>query len=379
MFNIETINEELKNLIGIKDEGEITLNTDLNTSTSGLYLNNHHPLLRLENIENSRPEQQDLVEYLTDIRDSSISKMLNDVYVKKQLNKAVKETLTEDTPLFDSTAPLRNIETPRGRFVGLMLRPSKTNNLQSIVSQVSLQLVSAQTLPIYLFHSSQRDPLDSVDLIYTKPASTQWFVLPEAWILQYKTNETDAGGAYMIGYYEDDLESNNKAIYREHNFAKAPCGSCNRWNASYYRTWSPYTSISAGYFTPQELETFPSITDLHYSDRNFGLNIKIKFKCDLTAFILEHSRALVYPLLDRMAIDIIRHFEMMPTRNNAVMDKVAKESYIAINGVVSENNYIKSRGLIHDYEDKLKALSFEYSRLDPVCVPCNDRSIKWNK
>lgn len=286
MFNIEEINEGLKNLIGIKDEGSLTLNTDLNTSTSGLYLNNHHPLLRLANIEGARPEEVSLVDFLTDIRDASISKLLNDVYVKKQLNKSVKENLTDETPIFDSTAPLRNLETPRGRFVGLMIRPSRANNLESVVTQISLQLLLAQTLPIYLFHSSQRDPLESVDLVYNKPTSTQWFVLPESMILKYKTNDTDAGGMYMIGYYEDDLITGNKAIYKDHNLSKAPCGGCNRWNASYYRAWSPYVSLSSGSFVPSELETFPTSTDLAYSTRNFGLNLKIKFRCDLTTFIL---------------------------------------------------------------------------------------------
>jgi len=379
MYNITAIKEGLKELVGFREEEGFTLGADLTTSTSGLFINDHHPLLRLSTLESIRPEGLTLPLFLATVRDNAIPKLLNDVMTKKQISHTVKENLGE-TVLFDSASSLRNTETKRGRFVGIMLRPRKSENLNTLIKQVSLQLVEAQTLPIYLFHTSQKDYLDSTVLNYTKATSTQWFDVnfdP----LKYSTDDTDAGGSYIIGYYEDDLTSTNSAIYKNHDLSKRPCGGCNRINALAYNTWSSYVNIST-IFIPQNklvdgiLEPDPAT--IQTTARNFGLNLKISFTCDITDFILQYTRPLIYPLLDRIAIDLLKHVEMAPTRKNGITDTMANESYTAIHGLITENAHIKARGLQHDYDDKISALSFEYSRLDPVCVPCTNKGIRWN-
>jgi hypothetical protein len=379
MFDILEIKEQLKNIIGFKSGEDYLLNDDLTTTTSSLVINEYHPLLRLSVLDAVRPENMELDEFLTSVRDQAVARLINDVFTQKQMGESVKENLI-NTPLFESTASISNLETPKGRFVGIVLKLNKTMNLKSILKKVSLQLLEAQPLTIHLKHSSQfGESLRAQNLSYTKAKSTQWFDLD--FVLKYFTEDTDFGGVYYIGYYEDDLIPTNRAIYKEHDLSKAPCGGCTRFNLMYYRKWSSYMTANAIYVNPtsfDELGNF-DVKKVEFSTRNFGLNVEVEFRCDLTSFLIENSRPLAYPLMDRLAMDLMRYIEMSPTRNNSVTDEMAKESYIAINGVLGERGDIKVRGLIHDYMDKIKGLSFEYSRLDPVCLPCNRKGIKWNK
>jgi hypothetical protein len=379
MYNISTIKDELVDLIGFRSEEGFYLPPTLTPSTSTLFVNDHHPLLRLSTLDAIRPKDLPLDSFLTTVRDAAITKLINDVFTQKQMGEAVKENL-KNAPLFDSASSIRNLETPQGRFVGFVIRLNRTRNLQTTLKKISLQLLENQSLPIHLKHSSQTASLQTRTLTYTKGKSTQWFDL--GWTLKYFDEaNTDAGGVYYVGYYEDDLTQTNRAVYKEHDLSKRPCGGCSRWNLTYYQTWSSYMGVDGIYVQSNKINNDGSfdVRDVNMVSRNFGLNLDVEFKCDITDFLVEHSRPLVYPLLDRIAIDLLRYVEMSPTRNNIVTDEMAKESYVAINGVVSENNFIKARGLMHDYTDKIKGLSFEYSRLDPVCLPCDRKGVRWNR
>ena len=70
---------------------------------------------------------------------------------------------------------------------------------------------------------------------------------------------------------------------------------------------------------------------------------------------------------------------MNPLRKNTVTDTTKNEAFTAINVVVSENNYIKVRGLVHEYKDYLDGLNFDTSVLDPVCLANVRKGITWNK
>lgn len=235
-------------------------------------------------------------------------------------------------------------------------------------------------LPIYVYHSSQLEPITTRTITTTKDKSVNWVDLDEPIILDYSS--VDAGGYYFIGYFESDLDTLNQAIYKEHDLTVAPCGSCNVWNTTYYKNWSSYLKINTAYVNPSDLDltNFVSNEKVNYqSDRNYGLNFKLETYCDITNFIVDNASLFTPALKIRYAIDLLRYIEMSPLRSNKVTDTMKSESFVAINGQVSENNYIKVRGMIHDYDEYLKGLNFDTSRLDPVCLPSTRTGIRWNK
>jgi hypothetical protein len=325
-----------------------------------------------------RPENLTLPAFLTNIRDNAIAKTINDVLTKKALDRTNK-TVLKETQIFDSTASYRNIESKRGRFVGWVIRPHKFEYLKHQIKKVGLQFLEADQFNLYIFHSSQTQPLQIIPINYTTPRSVQWVDLSEELILSY-TDQDESGGYYYLGYYEDDLSETNNAIFKEHYLDRKPCGGCSPYNYGWYNLWSSYFKIQTAFIDASKINGTDNfeVRDLQFqNNRNYGLNFKITSYCDITDFLLEHRELLTYALLDRLAIDLLKYVELS-TRNNVTTDTMAKESYIAINGNVSENGMIKVRGLIHDYTDKIGALNFNTSRLEPVCLPCSTRGIKWN-
>jgi hypothetical protein len=380
MFNITTIKQQLANLVGFRLETGYSLPSTLTATSTSLVVNDHHPLLSLTVLDNVRPENMTLADFLTNIRNAAISKTINDLVTKKALDKTNKTILSE-LQIFDSTASYKNLESKTGRFVGWVIRPYKFEYLKHKIAKIGLQLLEADTFNIYVYHSSKTAPLQTIPINYTTPRSVQWIELQAPLLLSYTEQDT-SGGYYYIGYYEDDLAASNNAIYKEHFLDRRPCGGCNPFNYSWYTQWSSYFKIQTAYVNSDKLNNDLSnfeVRDLQFqNNRNYGLNFKMTSYCDITDFIVEYKDLITYALLDRLAIDLLRYIEMSPTRNNVVSDIMSKESYIAINGNVSENGMIKVKGLMHDYDEKLAALNFNTSRLEPVCLPCNTRGIKWN-
>lgn len=373
MFNIAELKENLKDLVGFREQEVHSLDDSLTTSTSSIYINDAHPLLSLDVLDSVRPENLTLDEFLEQTRANSIAKTIADVITIKNLAKATKEVLAE-TQIFDSTASLRNLEAKNSRFVSWIIRPNKANYLNHIIKKAGLQFLEADTIKLYVYHSSNLvTPVRIENLAYTTPTAVQWVDLSAPLVLNYK--DIDSGGYYLLGYYEDDLLPTNQAIYKEHYLDRRPCGGCNPYNFGWYSSWSKYFKINTG--VVEELNTLDVKNIKFINDRNYGLNFKITSKCDITDFLIENSNMLVYPILYRVSIDLLRYVEMSPTRNNAVSDLMSKESYIAINGQVSENNFIKVKGIIHEYDDKIKSLDFNLSRISPVCLPCSDKGIRW--
>jgi hypothetical protein len=376
MYNIQTILDDLEALVGFENESGYNLSQQLTSSLSGLKINQQHPLTALSVLESSKPENMSLDDFLGMVRRNATTKAISDVINLKLTNKVTKEVLGL-TSIFDSTASLRNLQSREaGRFVGWLIRPNKFEYLNHEIKSIGVQFLENDTFPIHIFHSSQKTPVRTITINYTKPTSVEWVDLEEPIILNY--TDYDEGGYFLIGYYEDDLSQSNRAIYKRHNLSKRPCGSCSPRAAidqQLYNRWSNYFKI-ATVTTNDPLE----VRDLNFiNDTNFGLNFKIKSYCDITNFIVENKNMFVYPILYRTMIDLIRYIEMSPTRNNRVTEDVRKEAYVAINGAITENNFIRNKGLMHEYDEYVRGLDFNLSRLEPVCIPCDRRGVRWNK
>lgn len=374
MYNIEILKTELENLVGFRDEKSYCLDESLTSSESTLFINDHHPLLSLNVLDNIRPEGLSLDDFLTNIRSAAISKTINDLVTKKSMAKTSK-TILSNLQIFDSASSIRNVESKNNRFVGWIVRPYKFEYLKHAFKQIGVQFLEADEFNLYIYHSSKTAPIQVIPISYTNPRELQWIDLDTQIELSYED-----GGYYYIGYYEDDLAPSNNAIFKEHYLDRRPCGGCNPLNFSSYTQFSSYFKILTGFVTNADSTVLnaPDVKDIQFqNNRNYGLNFKVTSYCDITDFLVEYKNLITYALLDRVAIDLLRYAEMSPSRNNVVTDTISRESYIAINGNVSENGLIKVRGLIHDYEDKIKSLSFETSRLEPVCLPCNTRGIRW--
>ena len=377
IYNADQVITAFEPLVGFNDAESFTLSASL--TGGNLKMNNYHPLLQLSTLDSARPEQLTLSAFLEGVRKSAVTSVLNDLITKKLMSRSLKTKLS-DTQVFDSTARFSNLVSKNGRFVGWVFRPNKSEHTFHKISKIAIQTTQAQAnIPIYVFHSSQKEPLQTVT-IDSLATSVSWTTLDQPIILNYL--DQDAGGFYYIGYFEDDLNEGNRAIYKDHDLSVMPCSSCNQFNKIAYRDWSKYVSISTGYVNGNNLDG----TDMVSVDKveienttNYGLNFRIETYCDITNLLIV-NKGQVAPILQvRYAIELLRYIEMSGTRKNGITDALKDASFVAINGQKSENNFIKVRGMIHDYEDYLNGLNFDLSLLDPVCLPDSRFGIKWNR
>jgi hypothetical protein len=377
-YNINQTITALEPLVGFESSEGFTLPTSL-TATS-LKMNSYHPLLQLSILDNVRPEDLSLSTFLTSIRKSSITSLLNDVMTKKLSAHSIKTKLS-DTQVFDSTARFSNLLSKRGRFVGWVFRPVRSEHTFHKIPRIAIQTSLSQTgIPIYVYHSSQKEPIQMVTINSTGNSGVTWTDLETPLLLNYL--EYDAGGFYYIGYYEEDLDVNNQAIYKDHDLSKLQCGTCNPFNTRAYKDWSKYISISTAYVEGSKLDgsDMVSVEDVEIENiNNYGLNFRIESYCDITKFLTENKSIMTPALQVRYAIDLMRYIEMSALRANKVTDQLKDQAFVAINGQKSENGFVKIKGLIHDYDDYLKGLNFDLSKIDPVCLPSKDRSISWNR
>lgn len=378
-YDITAIEEELKKLVGFNSETNYTLSTPLTTAI--IKLNSFHPLLNLSILDNVKPENVTLDNFLINVRKASITSLLNDLITKKLTEKGIKSKLA-DTIIFDSTARFTNLIPNTNKFVGWSMRPLRSVNVKTVITKIAFQSLEPVTdLPIVLFHSSQLEPISTTLITTTKATSVNWVTLEEPLTLSY--TDQDTGGYYFIGYYQDDLisssSSTNRAIYKEHNLSIAPCGSCNRYNTTYYNTWSKFLRIDTGTFDPAVDQEMVSNEKINFGqNKNYGLNFEIKTSCDITSFLTENSSLFLPTLQVKYAIELLRYVDMSPLRKNTVTDTMKNEAFTAIHGSVSENNYIKVKGLIHDYNDYLKGLNIDTSMIDPLCLAGTRTGVRWN-
>lgn len=388
MYNISQVVDALEDLVGFKDETGYTLAAPLKLSTSSLTVNGFEPLITLQTIDNSKPSNIALDAFLIEMRRSAVQKVINDVMSKK-IAKQVQKTTLEETPLINGTAKFNNLQNKKGRFVGWLFRVPESINLVHSLQKIMVQFSQNVTaLNIYVYHSSQDQPIATKPITTTNAPSVSTIEFldvndkPDPITLKFQTDTTDAGGFYMIGYYEDDLPVGCQAIYKNINVGTKPCGYCDAAHATYYKKWNSYLKTEAVYVESSDLNgtSLPLLDDIETAiDTNFGLNFYTSIGCDLTDFIIKHKDVFAHALQTRLAMDLLRYIEVSPTRNNKVADSAHKEASFRINGLVSENNFVKVKGLIHEYDQFIESTNFNFSLLDKYCLPSIRSGVVWNK
>lgn len=418
MINPISLQTCLTGLVGFRNSVDISmpqLSESLLESESGIYVNDQHSLITIENInatiENTgtitlptawsalttysigqmvtssgiiyTAIQAGLNHAVTDIaywelNGNPISIYLNDklnqamaniaskIFLQKNLNQTSKSILPE-TMLYDNGGNIRKIIQKQGRFVGFKLS-LKSNDLGMIIRKIGMQFSDPQTaLSIYLYNSSQADPIKIWSVTTTKAYSFEWKDLAKQ-VMSFLSDSTNADSNFSIGYYEDDLTGN--AINNEYSFIDNFCGPCNPVNLSLRQKWSKYVSIQPFYVISSNLNGDRTLWNSDYEQLtdniNFGLNILTTVFCDSTDFFCRNKDGLVKVLALQTAVSIIEDMGYSG-RDNQKMLKVQQLANYALN--MKENN---QPGLYQDLQNEIMAVRFNYSDSNKDCLPCDD-------
>lgn len=424
MIRIADIQDKMLHLVGWKqsyDLSDIMLSSNLTQTESGMYFQQIHPLLTLDNLRSIAPDFQNYnwqvhdankayksgevvrvddslykaiqdVPAETDILDSeywtetnpfsewleektkaSIVKLVNKFINMKLADKATK-SLIENKILFDGTGRLTNKIENRNRLVGFEIDTVRSKGVTVKIDKIGLQMTEPGSYTLYIFHSSNPEPIYTLTFEKTKANSLEWFKPKDDILLPYESTNTDAGGSWYLVYKQSELPENAQAIYKDRDWSTGPCKACSRSEFLAYQAWSRYIEIHPFYISEDE-EFDPEIMNFTY-DKNYGINLEVSAYCDLTDFIIKQRAMFQDVLSKQVAIDFLREFAYNPNvRTNRHSINASKlDILVELDG---DSNSMRQSGLSYELDIALKALSISTQGLDRVCLPCVNNGIKY--
>lgn len=437
MIRINEICEALKNVCGWEQSYDPAkaIDDNLTHTESGLYFQGAHPLLTLDNMEAIMPDdwgiqypvwdaltqwkQNKVVQYGNDTNGNKLfwkakadnvgeeptedslfwSKynILSDFLERmtrngiataiqtftqiKQLDKETRNLLERRT-FFDGAGRIRATLQNNHKLVGFEIVPVRAMGVTAKIEKIGLQMTGGTgVVRMYLFHSSQIDPIKTFDLNFTVTnGGFQWFPLNDCY-LPYISDKNNAGGAWFLCYNQDELPAGMEAINVSKDWSREPCGTCNMGSVEVWRELTKYLQVTPFmYNAPETFAEYPELWDIAYTmytrTQNYGLNCEITIGCDLTDFIISQRQIFQTVIQRQVAAIALRTLAMNPNvrvnrnQSNATRMDILYE----LDGNTSG---VRPGGLGYDLKKSYEALQIDTQGLDRICLACNNRGVRY--
>lgn len=437
MYRIKEIQDALLHVVGWEQSFDPAkaINTDLTQTESGLYFQGAHPLLTLDNMAAIMPDdwgiqypvwdaltqwqQNKVVQYGNDTNGNKLfwkakadnvgeeptenslfwSKynILSDFLERmtrngiataiqtftqiKQLDKEIRNLLERRT-FFDGAGRIRATLQNNHKLVGFEIVPVRAMGVTTKIEKIGLQMTGATgKVKMYLFHSSQIDPVKTFDLDFTVTnGGFQWFPLTDCY-LPYISDENNAGGSWFLCYNQDELPAGMEAINVSKDWSREPCGTCNIGSVQFWRELTKYLQVTPFmYNAPETFAEYPELWDIAYTmytrTQNYGLNCEITIGCDLTDFIISQRQIFQTVIQRQVAAIALRTLAMNPNvrvnrnQSNATRMDILYE----LDGNTSG---VRPGGLGYDLKKSYEALQIDTQGLDRICLACNNRGVRY--
>ena len=313
-------------------------------------------------------------DYLQNVINGSISKMLFEVVNKKKITTLIKSVIA-DFKLFDGRADFENKNANTGRFCFIEFKAKNNEDIVLMLKRISIQIDTASpNFKWYLYcDDTPNAAVKVLNAPYTNVKSVQWLdTLTNTDVNLNLPPLNDDDTTYYLGYYETDLPPAAQSIKKAMNFSEAPCSTCPRMDQvrSWYKTRTQYVNIRIGYIDNQNLPNDLSMPDMDnavFLDKNnLGMNIDANISCDISNFICSNKNIFIEPLAMQAAIDLLQvliHSE----RDNIDLQKSLQGCIYILNGN-SDNNF---NGLLKQYDKMIAALDVDTSGMNRSCLPCS--------
>lgn len=429
MYRVDKL-KELNTLVGWRQNyntQDFKIDETLTVSDSGQFFQDYHPLLTLDNIRAIAPkfdnitiaayststayavgdrvtedsktyraiaastgvtpgtdpdtwvEYEAFSEWLRQKTDASILKAIKTVYNEKIAAEAGK-SLIESKALFDGAGRLSNLIVNESKLVGFEINVLRGLGVTLKIDKIGLQFAGpVEDVTLYLMHSSQEEPYQTITLTRTKQNSFEWFTPTTDIFLPYM-GSIDAGGSWYLVYDQDALGVGVQAISKEKDWSKKPCESCNssRRTYDYWKAWSKYLEIhpmqvnsEGGAVTLWEIED-----NLYTYSTNYGLNLQVSVHCDPSDFIVEQAKSFESLIGLQVAVDFIREMAYNPEyaigRTQQNFDR--RELLYELDG---DSQSHKKSGLKYEFEVAKKAFKMDLDKMSRVCFSCKGSGVKY--
>lgn len=362
--------------------------TTYSTNTRITYAGNVYASLQSSNIAN-QPDitplfwqllfpVRTLNNWLYEKRDAAIMKVVNEVFNRKKLLNVTKSIFT-DKYIFNGIGNPNNTEQKNGRFVGWRLALAAYENLELSINKLGIQLNGAANFNMYLYHTSQPTPLQTIPITVTTPYKFTWQTLTTPIKLQYADPNLDNLGAYYLGYYENDLPIGVFAVNKQaaNGFCPLsnPCLQCAGGNDFHF------FHDRKNFFTIQPIHVINSNLNgidlfnfgtneaniIRDYNKTFGLNCNISISCELSALICRQKNLLVNLIGYAFANDMLSEIE-----NSLRINRQKSELYnLAAQEINKGSKDFLIDNITSKFNKEIAAIQFDLSDLHTVCLPCD--------
>lgn len=425
------IQENLLHLIGWEqnyDTSDLKISDALTVSESGLYFQQVHPLLTLQNLSCIAPDFKNMVyaeydaetsyakgniakyngllykalqkstgkqpdieseywvetnpfsEWLESKTKASIQKAIAR-YCNEKIAQGTYKTLCENRTLFDGTGRLVDTVKNRKNLVGFEIVPVRAKGVTTKINKIGLQFTEPGEYTLYLMHSSSYVPVKVIKLNKTQKNSAEWFTLNDIY-LPYQGKDTDAGGSWYLCYFQSELPEGSQAIRKDKDWSKEPCGSCSRRELLAWMAWSKYLEIHPFFVNEELVDTEDNLhlwdidNNQYTYDNNYGINLEVTVSCDITDFIIEQRFLFQDIIAKQVAVDMLKEFAYNSNvrTNRHSINASRLDILYEIDG---DSSSMKKSGLSYQLDLAFKAINLSTQGIDRVCLPCKNNGIKY--
>lgn len=432
MVRANDIQEKLLRLIGWEqnyDTSDLKISDALTVSESGLYFQQIHPLLTLQNmsciapdfnnitfpeynsekeyskgnvvdyqgtqykaLQKAQGKQPDIEseywvetnlfsEWLESKTKASIQKAIAR-YCNEKTVEGTNKPLCESRTLFDGTGRLVDTVKNKKNLVGFEIVPVRAKGVTTKINKICLQFTKAGEYTLYLMHSSMDEPIKTIKLTKVRDNSAEWFTVNDLY-LPYQSEDNDAGGSWYLCYFQSELPEGSQAIRKDKDWSKEPCGSCSRRELLAWMAWSKYLEIHPFFVNEELINTEDESLHLwdvennqYTYDNNYGLNLEVTVSCDITDFIVEQRTMFQDVIAKQVAVDMLREFAYNSNvrTNRHSINASRLDILYEVDG---DSSSMKKSGLSYQLDMAFKAIKLSTSGIDRVCLPCRNNGIKY--
>lgn len=439
MVRANDIQEKLLHLIGWEqnyDTSDLKISDALTVSESGLYFQQIHPLLTLQNMSCIAPDFKNITfpeyssekeyskgnvvdyqgtqykalqkaqgkqpdieseywvetnlfsEWLESKTKASIQKAIAR-YCNEKTVEGTNKPLCESRTLFDGTGRLVDTVKNKKNLVGFEIVPVRAKGVTTKINKICLQFTKAGEYILYLMHSSMDAPVKIIKLNKIRDNSAEWFSLNDVY-LPYQSEDNDAGGSWYLCYFQSELPEGSQAIRKDKDWSKEPCGSCSRKELLAWMAWSKYIEVHPFYvneelveavnfnddFAKQPIHLWDVENNRYTYDNNYGLNLEITINCDITDFIIEQRMLFQDIIAKQVAVDMLREFAYNANvrTNRHSINASRLDILYEVDG---DSSSMKKSGLSYQLDMAFKAIKLSTEGIDRVCLPCKNNGIKY--
>ena len=324
MIRAKEIQEKLLHLIGWKqnyDTSDLFISDALTKSESGLYYQQVHPLLTLQNLSCIAPDFKNTVyneympyakyragsivryngnlykalqdsvgkspysergywmatnpfsEWLEEKTKASIQKAVSR-FCNEKLSQGTHTALCENKMLFDGTGRIADTVKNKKNLVGFEITPVRSKGVTVKINRIGLQFTEPGKYTLYLMHSSMNAPVRIITLDKIRKNSIEWFPMDDLY-LPYQSDDNDAGGSWYLCYLQSELPESSQAIRKERDWSKGPCKSCSKKDYISWLAWSKYLEVNPFYVNEELVEEAANFNDDYNDDFDKQSSIRL--------------------------------------------------------------------------------------------------------